>query len=543
MKTIFRKSLLLLTLTSLFFSLSLGISVLRFMDSLYYETITGNLRDAARFFHSSLSALLPPEVFTGPEEEGLKLLMNSLGQPGPYRLTLIRKDGTVAADSRSGPENMENHGDRPEIRAALEGREGIARRSSASLGTELIYAALPVYGTGGGISGVFRLSLEVPAFWRRISSAAFPFLILAALFFFAALIAVSLFSRSLSRSFARLEGIAQSVHRFPDTFSAALSTPPLVSDTEEFRALERAFKDMAAELVTRIDRAQTEGRRLEAILNGMSEGVFAMDAKLKLLLVNPRARSLFGIRAEADITALSLLEATHSPELEETAGQVLTGGIPGEREISWHTAGIIRHFQVFAAPLYRDRGGEAAAEIEGVVLVAGDISRLYKLEQVRKDFAANVSHELRTPIQIMKGFAETLLDSSLEDKEQIRHIIGIIEKNARTMENLTNDLLILVSLEDEGNPRPNKEEFNIGELLDEAVQSVEYQARKKNITIIPRCCPDLSARLYGAFIVQALVNLLDNAVKYSPPGSRVWTDAELKEAPPGELVFTVRDEG
>ncbi|MDR2103003.1 MAG: hypothetical protein LBP42_02750 [Treponema sp.] len=111
------------------------------------------------------------------------------------------------------------------------------------------------------------------------------------------------------------------------------------------------------------------------------------------------------------------------------------------------------------------------------------------------------------------------------------------------MENLTNDLLILVSLEDEGTPRPDKEEFKVGELLDEAVQSVEYQARKKNITIIPRCCPDLSARLYGAFIVQALVNLLDNAVKYSPPGSRVWAEAALAGGPSGELVFTLRDEG
>jgi two-component system phosphate regulon sensor histidine kinase PhoR len=383
------------------------------MDSLYYETITRNLRDAARFFHSSLPAALLQGAFTGGGRGDLAAFMDSLEKSGPYRLTLISKDGTVAADSRSIPENMENHGDRPEVRAALEGKEGVARRGSASLGTELIYAALPAYDPGGRISGVFRLSLEVPSFWRRISSAALPFLVLATLFFFAALTGVYLFSRSLSRSFARLEGIAQSVHRFPDTFSEVLSTPPLISDTEEFRALEQAFKDMAAELVTRIDRAQTEGRRLEAILNGMSEGVFATDAKLKLLLVNPRARSLFGIGAETDITALSLLEAAHSPELEETAEKVLSGGVLEEREIAWHTGGIVRHFQVFAAPLYRDRGGAAAAEIEGVVLVVGDISRLYKLEQVRKDFAANVSHELRTPIQIIKGFAETLLDSSL----------------------------------------------------------------------------------------------------------------------------------
>jgi two-component system phosphate regulon sensor histidine kinase PhoR len=546
MKTIFHKSLLLLTGITLALSLSLGVSVLRFMDSLYYETNTRNLRDAARLLRSSLP--LPEGVFEGGEEAEAELAdrVRALGETGPYRLTLIGKDGRVIADSRSRPENMENHGSRPEVRSALEGGEGSARRSSASLGTELIYAALPVYGGGGLIRGAFRLSLEVPSFWMRISPAALPFILLTALFFLAAFGAVYLFSRSLSRSFARLEGIAQSV-QVPDALPALFNSPPLVSDTEEFKNLEQALKDMAAELITRISRAQAEGSRLEAILNGMSEGVFAMDERLKLHLVNPRARALFDIPEEADLGGLSLQEAVHSAGLEEAAGEVLARGAGAEREITWISGGAIRRFQVFAAPLFRnppDPGRpEPPPDLEGVVLVVGDISRLYRLEQVRKDFAANVSHELRTPIQIVKGFAETLLDSLPEDKEEIRHIIGIIEKNARTMENLTNDLLILVSLEDGESPRPDKGDFRIRELLDEAAQTAEYQARKKNITLIPRCDRELSARLYGALIVQALVNLLDNAVKYSPPGSRVWVDAFLSEGTPEELVLTVRDEG
>jgi two-component system phosphate regulon sensor histidine kinase PhoR len=562
MKTIFRKSLLLLTVITLALFLSLGISVLRFMDALYYETNTRNLRETARLLRTFLPGSLVQRAFDGDEDAGKELDAwvhtgvyppgNSRGETGPYRLTFIDTGGTVIADSRSGPENRENHAGRPEVRAALEGGEGSARRNSASLGTELIYAALPVYGAGDRVSGVFRISLEVPNFRTRISPAALPFILLAALLFCVAFGAVYLFSRSLSRSFARLGGIAQSVHA-PDTFPAILNSPLLVSDTEEFGTLERALKEMAAELVTRIDRAREEGRRLEAILNGMSEGVFAADEKLRLHLVNPRARALFGIPGEADLGGCSLLEATHSTELEEAAREVLARGVPGEREITRHGAGTVRRFQVFAAPLLRDGQGPrlpapspgemAVPAIEGVVVVVGDISRLYKLEQVRKDFAANVSHELRTPIQIIKGFAETLLDTLPEDRESIRHIIGIIEKNARTMENLTNDLLSLVSLEDEGSPRPDKGEFRVGELLDEAVQSTEYQARKKNITIIPRCGRDLSARLYGALIVQALVNLLDNAVKYSPPGSRVWADAGINGGPPGELILTVRDEG
>ncbi|MDR3167389.1 MAG: PAS domain-containing protein, partial [Treponema sp.] len=303
MKTIFRKSLFLLTGITLFLFLSLGISVLRFMDSLYYETNTHNLRETARFLRSFLPAGLLQRVFEDHEgaREELASWVQDLEKTGPYRITFIKTDGRVIADSRSGPESMENHGSRPEVRAALEGREESARRNSASLGTELIYAALPVYGGQGLIRGVFRLSLEVPNFLTRISPAAFPFILLTFLLFCIAFGAIYLFSRSLSRSFARLVGIAQSVH-IPDAFPSVLSSPPLISDTEEFKTLDRALKDMAAELVTRIDRARAEGSRLEAILNGMSEGVFAADEKLKLHLVNPRAQALFGIPEGTNLT-------------------------------------------------------------------------------------------------------------------------------------------------------------------------------------------------------------------------------------------------
>jgi signal transduction histidine kinase len=118
--------------------------------------------------------------------------------------------------------------------------------------------------------------------------------------------------------------------------------------------------------------------------------------------------------------------------------------------------------------------------------------------------------------------------------------MGIIEKNALTMENLTNDLLSLVSLEDEASPRPNMEETDLGQLLEEAAGSVRFRAEEKKTRIDIRYPPDLSARLCPALIVQALINLLDNAVKYSPPSSTVSLEAEQQT---GELVISVKDEG
>jgi two-component system phosphate regulon sensor histidine kinase PhoR len=552
MKTVFRQSLLVLSLTTLGLSLSYILPVLYFMDGLYYETNIRSLHNTARI----LLASLPPEQIRACFENGdggeddFSPWLKKIPPESPYRISLIGTDGKVIADSRLIPGDLENHGGRPEVQKALGGQEGKARRNSSSLEAELLYIALPVYNPARAnpVIGVFRLSEAVPNFRRRVSSAALPFLILGGVLFSLALFLVFLFSRSLSRSFTRLAKIAQSVNS-PETFRKLINSPRLMSNTEECITLEQALKAMALELNLRIENARREGRRLEAILNGMSEGVFALDKKGTLQMVNRRGRDLFGLGEKIKAGGLSLLEATHSVELEEIAREVFSRGEPLEREIAWHGAGFQRRFQVFAAPLNLGPAGEETQAPgtqeprtgdQGIVMVLEDITRLHKLEQVRKDFAANVSHELRTPIQIVKGFAETLLDSPLDDRKQIRHCIGLIEKNALAMENLTNDLLSLVSLEDERGFRPEMAETDIQALLDESVHLVKAGAKKKGISIHVRCPPDLSALLCGPLIVQALVNLLDNGIKYSPPHSKLFLEAQ---AGPAELFLSVRDQG
>ncbi|MDR1949020.1 MAG: PAS domain-containing protein [Spirochaetaceae bacterium] len=522
MKTVFRNSLRVLLLTAVGISLIFVVSVLGFMDSLYYETYTRNLLDTAR----TLLPLLPgdAQVFFARQRD-----------TSPYRFTFIQPDGRVAADSHldSGGD-IENHRNRPEVQAALEGREGSARRDSSSLGSQFIYAALPIYDSAGEIRGVFRLSHLVPSFWQRVSSAAMPFLLIAALVIFAACGVVFLFSLSLSRSLNRLVRIAQAAGEDPPAGGVSV---PVTQDTWEFLVLERALRSMAAELSRRIAEARAEGSRLEAILNGMTEGVFATDEQLMLQLLNPQARAVFAMDEVPKPGTLSLLAATYSTELETAARRVLEGGVPEELHIKLHTAGTQRHFRVFAAP-FKAAGDTAGSG--GVVMVMSDITRLVKLEQVRKDFVANVSHELRTPIQLVKGFSENLLESPPDDPEEIRHCIEIIHKNAQGMENLTNDLLTLVSLEDEVNPHSVMEETNVSALLDEAVAAAGFQAKKKGITITFQCPGELTAKLDGSLIIQAVINLLDNAVKYSPPGSQVAVKAFSSGK---DLVIEVRDQG
>ncbi len=539
MKSIFEKSFTLLTSLVLVISICFTTMVLLFMNTLYYDTNSRNLEQSARvilsmtkqeitaWFSSSLQESLAEE----PEKHQLEDALKNTS----YRLTLIAPDGRVLEDSRGEASTFENHLYRPEVEAALDGKALTVRRTSRSLGEQQIYAALPVFSPSGDtVLGVFRLSLAVPSFWARIAPGALPFLLAVFVLAVAAGVVVYGFARSLSVPTARLVSIAAEAGRNrPDPEKLP---PPVVSDIQEFRELDAALRSMAAELRRRIEKAESQGRRLEAILNGMTEAVFSMDEKLRLHMINPAARQLFDIRESP--AAPTLLEATRSSALEEYATQVLASGTSAESELTVHQSGGARHFQVFTAPLRSTSREEAPPE--GLVMVLSDVTRIRRLETVRKDFVANVSHELRTPIQMVKGFSENLLESDFSDPEQTRHFLEIIHRNARRMEDLTGDLLLLMNLESGESPALVLEDSPLRELLAEAIGLVRTTAEKKKIIINLSCPEDLTALVNPSFFIQGVFNLLDNAVKYSPEGTKVDVRVEDRN---GERIIEVADQG
>jgi two-component system phosphate regulon sensor histidine kinase PhoR len=515
MTSIWKKSFAIIAAAVLIISAYFIAGFLLTAAAQYDEINAGNLKDAV----TTLGSLTPASVFT--EKSATEEWVSQIGNSTPYRITLISRNGRVVFDTDAESAGMEDHLDRPEFQAAFITGTGTARRQSETFGQEYIYAATSVKDPRGEIAGILRISRQVPSFPSRLLGTTFPFLIGGFIIVLCASAVIYSFSRRLSSSIQE--------------------------------KLDAELDIKTRELKTRGEEAVNEGRRLQAILNSMSEGVIALDSSLKITLVNPRACTLFEYNTEknassglADLTGISLLEFSHSPELESAARQVLSTGNPSELTVKRHISGSEQHYRVFAAPLettnsidVNSAANSTGANSRGIVIVLGDITRLVKLEQVRKDFAANVSHELRTPIQIIKGFAENILDSSLSNTEETRHFVKIIKKNAQTMENLTNDLLTLVSLED-GSPHPAMEETMLATLINEAVAMVEIIARKKNISIDISCPPELTAKLYGSFIIQAMVNLLGNGIKYSEPDSRIKVKASQED---GSLVIEVKDKG
>ena len=546
--TIFKKNFLTLTAAMLGFTTAVVLSVMMFMNSLYYEINLQSLGNTAKTFVKIIAEGRLEEIFTRIPADEIKSDYFPLGAEDSYRLTLIDTSGYVLWDSHV-TDKLVNHIDREEILEALEGDSGISYRESISTNMRRIYYALPVFGGNNEIIGVFRLSIAIPGFMARLSPIITSFSIFICFFIVIAVWAIFIFSRSLSSSVCRLVDIVQEgAPLLPGN-----NTEPV---KQEFKSLEKAMRVITEELNIRYELIQSEGRRLHAILNGMSEAVFAMDASFKLHLVNPKARELFNL-GNQDIKAMTLLEATHSTELAEIARNAVKSSQPIEKELTFHTGGE-QFFEVYASPLVRTGGSDG-----GVVLVLQDITRLVKLERIRKDFVANVSHELRTPIQLVKGFSETLLDTVnesqlLSDRQLLAEsqlgdcarFIEIIHKNAGVMENLTNDLLILSGLENSEGKFCEMKENSPALLIKEAVSSTEHSAKKKQIEIIISCQDDLKVKLNGSLIIQGLINLIDNAVKYSPVNSKIWVNAYWSKASEysaenltSEFVFEVRDKG
>jgi len=365
---------------------------------------------------------------------------------------------------------------------------------------------------------------------------ALPLSALAAALALASLAAALLLRRSLSRSARRLW---ESIQGGGGAAVGAGSCP-----LAALRALEAALGGAARGLEGRAERAEAESLRLLAVLDGMPEAVLATDRGLSLLLANRSARALFAL---GDPRGESLLGATRSVELEGAAQRALAEGRRVVAEIALRRPrGRELLFRAIAAPLAAPGGGRGA---EGALIALEDVTRLSRLERVRKDFVANVSHELRTPIQLIKGFSETLLDDPLLGAEggaarRLRRQVEIIRRNSATMESLTDDLLALASLESgdgAGAALAGMELQPLAPLLAEAALSAAPLAESRGIRIRVDCPEGLSARVHGPLLSRALANLIDNAVKYSPKGKSPVRARAFARG--GEIALEVSDRG
>ncbi len=333
------------------------------------------------------------------------------------------------------------------------------------------------------------------------------------------------FSRSLTRRIERLRAFAEGVAE------ARFSASPPPAEDDELGALARSLNRMSAQLRELVDRLNLESARREAILTSMVEGVLAVDEEMRVTFCNDSfARAVGAQRPASEL--LPLIDLVRDPGLTDLLKQVLASETPAKQRLQLPAAEG-RAFEVQAAPL-------TLPSRRGAIAILHDITDLERLERVRKDFVANVSHELRTPLTAIRGYAETLLEGAIEDKENNRRFLEIIKAHAIRLNNIASDLLVLSDLES-GKPGPQPEPVSVQEALAAALGAVESEARLRSVRLVRGQFQDATLMGDRVRLEQAFVNLLDNAVKFNRPGGEVRLETGRTED--GKARITVADTG
>jgi two-component system phosphate regulon sensor histidine kinase PhoR len=447
-------------------------------------------------------------------------LADRLGPLAHARVTFIDRQGVVRGDSELSGEaldRVENHGNRPEVRAALDGRSSDEIRFSATLRRRLLYAATPA----GNM--VARISLPLAEVDQAVARLRAILVVGGLVALLAALLMSSAAVVLVSRALRRVTAIARRMSAGDLDLRSRLDTRDEVGD------LGRALDHLAENLSRSLRELRDDRDLLGRILEAMREGVLVLDSERRILLFNGSLREMLLL----DTAALGrpAIEVVRNAELQILVDAAIAGQEPVTGEIE--VAGLRpRRLLVHATRLL--------GEPRCVLVVLFDVTEVRRLETVRKDFVANVSHELRTPIAAVMSAAETLRTAAQTDPAAAGSFVAMIERNARRLGDLVQDLLELSRIESK-EFRLTTDTFDLAGVVERAMGFHEERATEKRMRMsgtLPSALP--AVRGDATALERVLSNLIDNAIKYCPEGAAVVVTAEDLG---GKLRVTVGDDG
>ena len=494
----------------------------RTVRAVYFQEMTRDLEARANLVQRAVDASLPIK-----DPRASDALVRELAALAQTRITIILSSGAVVGDSAQKPADMDDHSDRPEVQAALQGEIGIADRFSHTLQENMLYLAMPLK-ENETVTGVLRLAVPSSTLDTPLRHMYLQLLLGSLAVGILALFVGWTVSRRITLP---LEDIRRGAVRFAEgDFSQRL---PL-SDAEEIAGLADAMNTMAAQLDERMKTVIQQRNEREAMLASMVESLLAIDKAESIISINRAAGRLLGVEP-ARVEGKSLASVVRNSALQQFVRAALRSAVPIETEIVLHSA------EELVLQAHGTRLQDAGGQEIGAVVVLHDVTRLRKLERVRRDFVANVSHELKTPITSIKGFVETLLSNPEIPGEDRQRFLGIIAKHADRLGSIIEDLLTLSRIEqDEGYAGSVLRPSAVEPVILAAVAICAPAAQARNITIETRLEPGLQANLLPALLEQGIVNLLDNAIKYSAQGDMVLVESSGTNQ---EVRIRVADQG
>src|SRR5690348_8637245 len=429
------------------------------------------------------------------------------------RITIIAIDGRVLGDSAEISEHMENHGTRPEILEAIRTGTGTSIRYSTTVKYSMLYRAF--HQTGPNRDRFVRLAVPLTDIANVIR--AFRQSLLGGLAVASAigLLLAWAFSRHLSRRFQRLVQFSGQIAAgsFPQNFFPD-------SGSDEIALLERHLNEMSLRLRTNLSQIIEEKEKSDSILRCMVEGVLVLDPKGRVLVMNQQARAMFHVRDDLNVHGASVLEITRHPEVHRILEEILTFDFSTQTYAKEVELDDERWFRVNAVRL-RD----TQENLQGSILVFHDVTDIKRFESMRSDFVANVSHELRTPLTAIRGYVETLMHMPPTDPKESRQFLAIIDRHSERLSRLTQDLLTLSDLES-GKIQLSLQPLDAAHLIQRVLEVFWDQAARKQVKLTQRIEPELPNVLGDIDRLQQLfINLVDNALKYTPSGGEIILEA------------------
>jgi two-component system phosphate regulon sensor histidine kinase PhoR len=481
------------------------------LRSFYLESATENLRNTA----VSLEAAVAPLIASGRLTD-LDSMMKELGKKIHVRITVIAPGGQVLADSEADPRGMVNHRTRTEIAQVVEGSAmGKFLRKSDTLQEEMLYIAVPIK-KGAGMSGVLRLSLFLRDMNETLSHVKTNILTITLIILILSLFAAFFFSRSLSQPVREL------IHATRRVGSQDFDVRILLKNQDEFKELADSFNSMIAQMRTLFSQLTHQTEELNSLIASLQEGLLVLDRDDRILICNESFKRITGtIPAEGEF----YWEGFREPQFDELIGEVRRTRTNSVKEIGFKE----RTFLSSATYL------ETENEIAVLFL---DITEIKNLERLKTDFVLNVSHELRTPLTAIKGFIEAL-DEVVKDEEGKRYVT-IVKRNTERLINIVSDLLTLSELEEKG-LSIEFSDVDLKEIAENVFRIFDCRIREKNLygrITIEGDPPVIQGDPFK--IEQMLINLIDNAVKYSEKGG---IDVILDNTRRGSVSLTVKDTG
>jgi len=451
---------------------------------------------------------------------------DAIGRLVSARVTFVGPDGAVVGDSERAADQLatlENHGTRPEIQQARREGLGVARRYSDTLKTEMLYVAVEVQNPAAPALSEVRLALPLTEITEQFAVVRQSSLVAMAVGLLAALSVAWAASALLSR---RVRAIAEMAERYA---AGDLSQPLTDYGTDEIGIVARALDDSMREIGSRVSQRETDRARMEAILNGMSEGVLVVTPQGRLQLVNNAARRM--LKVEEPPEDRHYLEIARHPDIAAEINGALHG-LSGEGRELTLPGDVAATFVARGAPV-------ASAAGRGAVLVLHDISDLRKADRIRRDFVANVSHELRTPLTAVRGYVEALLDG-ISDPADERRFLETIARHTFRMERLVRDLLRLARL-DAGQEPLDKVPCAVDSLFSGVIADVASDLDARSQRVVQHVDADATVVTGDpAKLHDALRNLLHNATNYAPEGTEIVLASARRDH---RIVLSVADSG